>query len=223
VFDEDQAKSRSRVYSYYFRNWFPARKDAAIADLACGNGTLLYLFEQQGYHNLSGVDLSPQQSKAAQARFPQVEEGDVFAFLERHKESFDLLTAIDLIEHFQKDEVLAFLDACYGALKPGGRLILQTPNAAALMPGYFRYGDFTHEVCFHDKILAQLLQLSHFEQVEPREAGPIPTGYSMGSTIRYALWQGVRLGVRAIRTIESGAPLTDVITSVFLISAVKPH
>lgn len=222
TFDEAKARRWGRAYSFYLRGWLPQDKGCSIADLACGSGNLLYTLKQMGYHNLAGVDLSPEQVKVAHERFPDVEQGDVLAYLDRHPASFDVLTALDLIEHLTKDEVLGFLDRCFAALKPGGRLILQTPNASALWPDVIRYGDFTHEVCFQDKVLSHLLKLSHFEDVDAREMGPVPLGYSLSSSVRYALWQGIRAGVRAIRMIETGSPGSDVITSVFLISATKP-
>ena len=97
------------------------------------------------------------------------------------------------------------------------------PNAANPWMGSIRYGDFTHEVCFHDGVLGRLLRLCHFTDVEARELGPVLSGYSMKSTIRYVLWRGIRAGIRLLHTIETGAPGSNVLTRVFMISACKPR
>ena len=65
------------------------------------------------------------------------------AFLHARPQRFDLVTGLDIVEHFTKDEVLDFLDACREALRPGGRLVLQTPNGESPFGGAVRYGDFT--------------------------------------------------------------------------------
>jgi len=95
-----------------------------------------------------------------------------------------LITGFDIVEHFYKDEVLRFLDAAFAALKPGGRLILQTANADGPWGAQHRYGDFTHEVGFNTNSLGRLLRLTGFESVASRECGPPPCGYSIVSSIR---------------------------------------
>lgn len=120
-----------------------------------------------------------------------------------------------------KDEVLRFLDAAYAALKPGGRLILQTPNLEGPLAGQYRYGDFTHEVGFNPNALRRLMQLVGFEAIEARECDPPPLGYSVFSTIRAALWQLVRGSLALYNLIETGATGDRVFTRVFLISGIK--
>ncbi len=220
-FDQQEAERWGRAYHTYFKGWFPAEKDAAIADLACGHGNLLHFFQSVGYHNLSGVDISKDQVKIAKQIVPEVQENNLLDYLNEHANSFDLLTGLDIIEHLKKDEVLDFLDGCYKALKPGGRLLLQTPNATSPFANIIRYGDFTHEVCFEENVLGQLLKLCGFSQVEAREMGPVWGGYSFKSSIRYILWRCIRMGFRLINTIETGSPGPQVWTRVFLITAIK--
>jgi 2-polyprenyl-3-methyl-5-hydroxy-6-metoxy-1,4-benzoquinol methylase len=98
--------------------------------------------------------------------------------MERRQDTFDLITGFDVIEHLHKPEVLRFLDAAFRALRPGGRLVLQTPNADSPWGTMHRYNDFTHEVCFNPNALSRLLKLAGFDQVEAREAGPVSFGHS---------------------------------------------
>jgi hypothetical protein len=69
---------------------------------------------------------------------------------------------------------LRFLAASFAALKPGGRLVLQTPNADSPFGVAMRYSDFTHEICFNPNALARLLALHGFGAIEVRELAPVP-------------------------------------------------
>jgi len=60
IFDTAAAIRWGLAFEYYLRGWLPAEKNAAILDLACGDGKLLYFFEKRGFTNLSGVDVNVQ-------------------------------------------------------------------------------------------------------------------------------------------------------------------
>lgn len=221
TFNAAEVKQWGRAYHSYFAGWLPKEKHAPITDLACGHGNLLYHFQTLGYNNLAGVDISTDQVKLARQIAPDVEENNLLDYLQEHKDSFALITGLDIIEHLTKDEVLDFLDGCYQALQPGGRLILQTPNAASPFVNVIRYGDFTHELCFEENVLGQLLKLCGFSNVEVREMGPVKSGYSWKSSLRYLLWRSVRFCMRLINTIETGSPGPQAWTRVFLITATR--
>jgi 2-polyprenyl-3-methyl-5-hydroxy-6-metoxy-1,4-benzoquinol methylase len=218
------AKSRQwgKAYAYYFRHWLPAASNAEIVDLGCGSGRLLHFFQERGYTHLQGVDISQAQISLAKQVSTNVAQADVLEFLEGARGRFDLITALDLVEHFRKPEVLRFLDGCFRALKPGGRLILQTPNAESALGTAYRYDDFTHEIGFTSNSLMRLLALVGFSATEPREAGPIPCGYSVSSSVRYLLWQSIRAGLLAWNIVETGNKGSGIVTRVFLCAATKP-
>jgi len=100
--------------------------------------------------------------------------------------------------------------------------VLQTPNADSPVVNAIRYGDFTHEVCFNPKALSRLLNLVGFKDIEAREAGPVPWGYSVASTLRAGVWKMVRVVVKVWNLAESGSAGSGVFTRVFLISVAKP-
>ncbi len=220
TFDVQQASNWGRAYDWFLRGWMPAKQDAAILDLGCGNGKLLHFFQSRGYSNLTGVDVSPEQVRLARQVTDTIHETDVLQFLASTPGQFDLITGIDIIEHLVKDEVLAFLDGCASALRPGGRLILQTPNAATPWGAELRYGDFTHEVCFQHHSLSHLLELCGIGSTETREMGPVPWGYSLASTARWCVWQTIRAGLQVYCLAETGRP-GKVFSRVFLASGTK--
>jgi hypothetical protein len=127
---------------------------------------------------------------------------------------------LDIIEHLGKDEVLHFLAGCQRALRPGGRIILQTPNAETPWASSIRYGDFTHEVCFTPKLLSRLLEMSGYQSAEVREAGPVLRA-GIRPFIRWLLWNLIRIPLIGWNIIETGSPGSGVLTRVFFASAIK--
>jgi SAM-dependent methyltransferase len=167
------------------------------------------------------VDISPQQVQLARQVIPTIDEAELLDWLEWHPSEFDLITGLDIIEHLEKSEVLRFLDACASALKPGGRLVLQTPNAESPWGGSIRYGDFSHETSFSPNSLSRMLGLSGFQDVEIREIGPVPWGISAISSIRYLIWQSIRLGYKIWNLAETGSIGSGVFTRVFMIAGLN--
>ncbi len=219
-FDATAADRWARPYASYLSDWLPQEKSAAILDLGCGNGRLLHFFRRQRYTRLSGVDISAEQVALARQVTSDIEQGDVLSFLESHPGQYDLITALDLIEHLDKDESLRFLDGCFQALRPGGRLILQTPNGDSPFVNTIRYGDFTHEQCFTPDILRKLMGLCGFTGFDAREQPPVP--YGAKSALRSLLWKLIRAKLIFLNLVETGSPGSGVWTRVFLASAVRP-
>jgi 2-polyprenyl-3-methyl-5-hydroxy-6-metoxy-1,4-benzoquinol methylase len=219
TFDNAAALRWGKAYRHYFRGWLPADKTARILEVACGSGKLLYFLRSLGYTNVVGVDVSPEQVSIAR-QVADVVEGDATKFLECNAEQFDLVIGLDIVEHFRKDEALRFLDACYSSLKPGGRLILQTPNAGVPWSLPALYGDLTHETFFSPDLLRRTVQNIGFQEISLREMGPVPWGYSFLSSIRWFLWQLIRAGVAGRNIIETGNG-RGIYSRVFLLFAIR--
>ena len=209
----------TKPYDTWLRGWFPVSRDARILDVGCGPGFLLRYLGQRGYTQLSGVDLSPEQISAARQYCSDVTLGNAIDYLQLRPASFDLILAIDIIEHLRKDEVLEFLTAAHSALAPGGRLIVQTPNCASPWGIVQRHSDFTHEVGLTPGALAWLLRLMGFVNYECRETGPIIRGAK--SLVRWVLWKMLRACWSAYDLIETGS-VAGIYTRVFISSAIKP-
>ena len=183
---------------------------------------MLFFLKNIGYLNIEGVDISSEQVDLSRniLTSESIYESDAIPFLESRSNSFDLILGLDIIEHLQKDECFQFLDAAFQALKPGGRLVLQTPNAASPWGSEYRYGDFTHELGFTPDSLKGVLSVVGFQGIEIREMRPVLI--NLKSAIRLFLWRLIRLFLMAWNYIEIGNPGSRVYTRNMLISGKTP-
>lgn len=219
VFNQGQAAVSHKAYEVFLKQWLPHDKNAKILDIGCGEGRLLYFFKTRGYKNLQGVDRSSQQVALARQVVENVAEVDALKFLEANQGKYDLITGLDIVEHFRKDEVLSFLDACHLALRTGGRLILQTPNAESPWGAKMRYDDFTHEVAFSPHSLSGLLSLAGFSNIKFRDASPAVHG--LISLSRFLVWKIIWVVLAFWNLAETGNIGSGIYTRVFLISGIK--
>ena len=121
-------------------------KSARIFDMGCGSGSLLKGLKDAGYTNVIGMDLSEEQvTMAHEFGVSEVVLGDAMQFFRSSEEQFDVITGMDIIEHFTKDELVELLQLIQSKLKKGGMAIFRTPNMDAPIATAFAIGDFTHE------------------------------------------------------------------------------
>jgi SAM-dependent methyltransferase len=137
--------------------WLPRDREARIVDVGCGIGYAVAMLIQAGYSHVEGVDLSDEQVQVALRRGLPVRQADAFAYLAGHRETLDAVLALDFIEHLTRDELMAFLDLVRDALRPGGRLIVKTPNANAPTAARSLFRDLTHEWIFTEHSLHMAL------------------------------------------------------------------
>ena len=199
--DRRKLATYGRIFDNHFGKLLPRGRGRA-ADLGCGPGTLVAWLRARGFERVEGVDFSAEQVDNARALgVDGVFQGDVFAYLEAEG-GFDLLFARDLIEHFEKQMVYDFLVACRRALAPGGRLVLQVPNAESPYFGRVRYGDFTHELAFNAGSMRQVLAAAGFARVrvEPWR----PPVFDWKSRLRYLAWRALEPLIKLPIVVESG-------------------
>lgn len=206
---EDSSRAQTASSSYF--QWadhklIPLLKglgsEARILDLGCGNGAFLKLLKQKGYPRVCGVDISEEQVRIAVDTGCDAVVADVFDYLAERKDQFDAVVGLDFIEHFQKDELMTLVPLMHDALKPGGRLILQTPNGQGLFPHSIIYGDMTHSTIFTPGSLKHLLQQAGFGEFAFEETGPVPK--NLKGRVRQWLWRLIRFHANLIRQIETG-------------------
>jgi len=104
-------------------------------DIGCGPGTFIGTLKAE--HRSTGIDLAEPQIAYARSRygaphrrFETIPAGPLpFA-----PGSFDAVTAIELIEHLPEAKNEELLREAVRVLRPGGKLVVSTPNYASLWP-----------------------------------------------------------------------------------------
>ena len=126
-----------------------ASREARILEVGCGFGGNMIALKTAGFSRVMGVDVNPQTVAANLAKGLDCVTADGF-----DGKDFDIVIMAHVIEHFQPEPLMVFLDRYLDALKPGGVLIVSTP---LLWEGF--YQDFDHIKPYYPKGL-----LSIFEQ-----------------------------------------------------------
>lgn len=168
-----------------------------VLDLGCGGGELLATLS--GHRRLgeaAGVDLSPEQIALARERGVDAVVEDAADYLAGRPGRFDLITAVDFLEHLRKDELLRLVRSAHLALRPGGCFFAQTPNGQGLLAGNVIYGDLTHETILNPGSLVQLFRYAGFEEIRVGEVAPV--GRSR------PLWRLLRGLATLAKRVESG-------------------
>jgi 2-polyprenyl-3-methyl-5-hydroxy-6-metoxy-1,4-benzoquinol methylase len=100
---------------------------APILDIGCGRGTFLELLSAAGLACV-GIDHSEEALAACQRKGFRVYRDDAISFLRKSPASFGGIFCSHVIEHMAYNDALEFLGLCRVALRPGGVLLLVTPN-----------------------------------------------------------------------------------------------
>jgi cyclopropane fatty-acyl-phospholipid synthase-like methyltransferase len=205
-------------FDQHLARYLPRDPGAAILDVGCGFGGLLMYLRDRGYVNLAGVDSSPEQvSMAERLGLRNVSLGMASEYLDERRQQFDLIFAIDVLEHLERDELMQLLDCVHAALRPGGRFVLQVPNGASPFTGRLRYEDLTHERAFTARSITQVLGACGFTRTVVQPVRPAVHGAP--SAARWALWHLIRLGLVAYLAIESGVLRGHVLSQNLVASA----
>lgn len=210
----------SRAALHRLRQWLPPDRNAKCLDLGCGLGHGLHMLKSAGYTDITGVDINPASIAVAKRVWSNVEAANAVDYLRRHVGVFDLVIAIDVIEHFTKEELFDVLDVLHDAIKPGGRLIVQVPNAESPWVATIRYGDLTHQLAFDSNSLAHAMSLAGFRRFEVGECGPYVHGWK--SLVRTLLWQCMRGMLKIWNLVETGHAGSGVYTRVLVAKAERP-
>ena len=116
-----------------------------VLDVGCSSGYLARPLAAQG-NTIVGLELDPEAASEADAFCERVLVGDVETMeLPLERESFDVVLCGDIVEHLRDPR--AALARLRLLLRPGGRLVVSTPNVAnwairlSLLGGRWRYTD----------------------------------------------------------------------------------
>jgi glycosyltransferase involved in cell wall biosynthesis len=109
------------------------RNGESILDCGSGSGTLLLFLPQKT--KATAMDISKANVEFSKKIRPGAKgiTGSIITKIPG-KEKYDVIFLIEVIEHLPKPEQHHVLRNIYAALKPGGRLVLTTPNYRSIWP-----------------------------------------------------------------------------------------
>lgn len=135
-----------------------------VADVGCGDGDFVELLREQGL-DAFGVDNDSVAIQHLRERQVPVVEAEVVTYLKSAEpESLDGIFSAHLVEHLPYQTVYELIHYAYRALKPGGKIVLTTPNARALVSHLEMYWmHFGHVAFYHPRLLCFFLNRVGFK------------------------------------------------------------
>jgi cyclopropane fatty-acyl-phospholipid synthase-like methyltransferase len=187
---------------YYLSELKSIRKDAKILEIGCGNGTFLNYLKIKGFVNLRGIDMSAQYlEQGKQMGHDNIHLGDLFEELSRNNK-YDLIIAIDVLEHFQRDDIMKIFDLVIKSLNFGGLFLFQVPNGHGVFSKIIFYSDFTHETLFSKDSILQTSGVLGFTEAKFSESSPRVIGFK--DMLRFVFWKGFSYIYKFIYFVETG-------------------
>jgi O-antigen chain-terminating methyltransferase len=159
----DVIKQRLRAYAPFVDALAALGPRPAALDLGCGRGEWLELIGEQGL-DARGIDLDAGMLAACHERGLRVEQVDAVAALRAcADDSLALVSAFHLVEHVPFAVLQTLIDEALRVLRPGGLLIMETPNPENLTVGATSfYLDPSHEKPLPPLLLGFLAEFAGF-------------------------------------------------------------
>ena len=136
----------------FFRNASP------VLDIGCGRGVFLDILAQAGIEGV-GLDHSDEAVAFCRSKGFQVHQQDANSYLAVSEARFGGIFCSHVIEHFNYEDALQLIKLCSAALRPGGVLLLVTPNPRdlAVMSEIF-WLDPTHVRPYPTQLLRSMVE-----------------------------------------------------------------
>jgi cyclopropane fatty-acyl-phospholipid synthase-like methyltransferase len=206
-----------------YKQFLPIDRSATLLDLGFGSGWVMAYLLEQGFQRIEGVEVDA----ASVVRLPEalvtriIIVEDLADFLKGRLEAYDCIIMKNVIAHLHPDRVLEYLQLVRQALKPSGRVIVETFNACRWSGFYILSNDWTHRLSFTEYSLQRLLEAAGFIAVQVRgERHPTSSWRYQGWKLLQRLWE---LVLRSIFWLERGYDQNPTILSKLLIAtATRP-
>ncbi len=155
---------------------------APVLDVGCGRGELLEALRDAGVE-ARGVDADPAMVAACRGLGLAADEGDALAALrEAPPGCLGAVTAVHIVEHLPAAGWMALVEGAAVALRPGGVLLIESPNPESLRVGAGLFWlDPTHRAPVHPEALAFVVKALGFEVMETRFLHPFPPDQALAS------------------------------------------
>ncbi|MGH8290019.1 MAG: methyltransferase domain-containing protein [Steroidobacteraceae bacterium] len=169
----EDIRNRQSIYVERVRRADAGTPKRPLLDIGCGRGEWLELLRDHGL-TATGIDVNRVFLDRCRELELDVVEQDALEFLRQRKaNSIGALTSFHLIEHLPNWKLVALLDEALRVLRPGGVLILETPNPRNLTVGACSfYLDPTHVRPLPPDYSRFIVEARGFVSVEVEELHP---------------------------------------------------
>jgi O-antigen chain-terminating methyltransferase len=174
---EDRFRGERQEVQQRLEVYLPVLKEAhvtkGVLDLGSGRGEWLQLLRNNGI-GCQGVDRNRVFVEDCRRAGLEVFEADALAHLRNlPPESLNAVTSFHLVEHLPFEVLIKLLDEIARTLKPGGLVILETPNPENFMVGSCSfYTDPTHRNPIPSQTLQFLLESRGFGDINVLKLRP---------------------------------------------------
>lgn len=172
---ERDMRQRLEVYLRAIQNSIESLPQAPWLDIGCGRGEWLEAASSAGFR-VTGIDSNLSSVLHCRAKGFNAEEQGALKYLRsRSAESLAVITAFHVVEHLPMDYFLALVQQAIRTLKPGGLLIIETPNPANVLMGsnYF-WRDPTHRQPVPAELLEFVFEYFGLTVVQRLDLNPMP-------------------------------------------------
>jgi SAM-dependent methyltransferase len=144
-----------------------------VLDIGSGRGEWLGLLAGAGI-DAYGIDLNLRAAERCRDRGLEVVHGDALDHLAALPDaSLAAVTGFQVVEHLPFDTLVDLLDHAVRVLRPGGILILETPNPTNVIVGSAHFLlDPSHQKLVHPLLLEFLFSTRGFDDIEVRYLHP---------------------------------------------------
>jgi SAM-dependent methyltransferase len=159
--------SRLAIYRPFISPLKMINSAAPAIDLGCGRGEWLELLQNEGFSPL-GIDQDEGMLQGCREHGLSAKQGDAVAYLTTlPNESQTIVSAFHVVEHISFDQLRAVVSEALRVLKPGGLLIMETPNPENIVVATRNfYLDPTHQRPIPPQLLSFLPEYYGFARTK---------------------------------------------------------
>lgn len=162
-----QIRARLEIYHPFVAPLVAAHHPASAIDLGCGRGEWLELLNHWGFQ-ATGVDVNEAMLASCRRLDLTVDQNDALSALAQlDQESQSIVSAFHLVEHLPFVDLEKLVFEAYRVLRPGGMLIMETPNPENIVVGSTNfYLDPTHKRPLPPLLLSFLPESIGFDRIK---------------------------------------------------------
>jgi 2-polyprenyl-3-methyl-5-hydroxy-6-metoxy-1,4-benzoquinol methylase len=161
-FPEDRLRAHQRPLAELFSGRH------SVLDIGCGRGVMLDLLRDRGV-GAEGIDIMPDAVTYCRGKGHTVHLAEATEFLANAVSQYDGILGSHVVEHLDFESATRLLGLCFTALRPGGVLVVVTPNPRDLsvLSDVF-WLDPTHRRPYPPELVASMLKSSGYAAITIR-------------------------------------------------------